>query len=484
MCVKNNSTPVKKCFTMRQDSCFQAALYNQQETNTVIQLISKHLFYMDRLAVFMMGFSSFLACIVYVFSKRFMQDDTISRHFLTNILKLLALSSVIFLANHLVVFLIAWFFFSRLMIKMMVHNPFWPAALAGGKQAQRTVNTVFFCLILGMCFLYGTTHCYSIHGIQGALYGITPHSSGAIFLTSLFLILSAIGQAGLWPFHRWVMDGLNTPTPVSALIHGFAISSGVFLLARFSPILEANPYSSDILFIFGTISVVLGCVLKMMQHDVKRMLACSTIEHMGFSVLLWGLGFGPLALGHLWCHGMVKVCAFLGSDSLGLEPRSQSINPSVASFCIAGLCGVFSCYLFIKFMPLFAMPLFGHSHRDLIVLTMVFMAGTDIALMVLGQNPLKRWPMALGVAGLMTLLWWLYQSVFQTILPVYPVMYPVLPLVYGIGFTLLTGLWVGTTYLRHKNNASWPHWILVFYVKLLNASQPNPDTITTQRTYL
>src|SRR5690606_4193206 len=117
-------------------------------------------------------------------------------------------------------------------------------------------------------------------------------------------------------------------------------------LVRFAPIFASSPRMLMTIFVLGFIAAVLGGVFKLMQNDVKRMLACSTMAQMGFMFMQCGLGLFPAAVTHLCWHGLFKANLFLCSQSAAKEKRIWRNQPTVTSFILALICGVFGSYLF------------------------------------------------------------------------------------------------------------------------------------------
>ena len=431
---------------------------------------------MDRLSIFIVAFVLFLAAIITGFSKKFMKGDALYDQFFQNLFKTSAFFTLANIADNLVLCLICWFLCHHFVIKAMTHNPRWPAAQASGKQAQQTFNLGFFFLVLSFFSMYCATDTWSIQNI------IVRMNSGqeASLLresASVFLVLAAMSHLAVWPFHRWVINGLNSPTPVVALIHGIVISGGIFLLVRFAPIYSDFSHISAILLIFGIISIVIGGGWKIIQHDVKRMVACSTIEHMGFALLLCGMGLQSMALGHVCCHGIVKVFAFLGSDSLALEARPPALTHNSATYGLGLFCGVFSISLFLIWPPLFC-----QGSARIIAGAMIFMASTDIVLLLLGNDSLKRLPLAIGISAIGVMVYRANLCFFDWIFPA-PVIQNKTMESLSFGVIAIIGLfWLASLFLRYRVTArQWPDWLLGVYVAMLNNSQPNPETITAQR---
>ncbi len=127
------------------------------------------------------------------------------------------------------------------------------------------------------------------------------------------LVLAAALKTATFPFHGWLTEVMEAPTPVSALLHAGIINAGGFLLIRTSELVQTMPGAMGALVIIGGFTALFGAVVMLTQSAVKTALAWSTVAQMGFMLLQCGLGLWPLALLHIVAHSMYKAHAFLGS---------------------------------------------------------------------------------------------------------------------------------------------------------------------------
>jgi NAD(P)H-quinone oxidoreductase subunit 5 len=112
----------------------------------------------------------------------------------------------------------------------------------------------------------------------------------ALSLGATFLVLGAMTKSAQFPMHSWLPDTMETPTPVSALMHAGIINAGGFLVIRLSPLISLSHLALDLLAVVGTLTAVIGSVIMLTQPTVKRALAYSTMAQMGFMMLQCGLG--------------------------------------------------------------------------------------------------------------------------------------------------------------------------------------------------
>ncbi|MEM9646277.1 MAG: proton-conducting transporter membrane subunit, partial [Planctomycetota bacterium] len=132
---------------------------------------------------------------------------------------------------------------------------------------------------------------------------------------SIFLVVGAMTKSAQFPFHSWLPMTLETPTPVSALMHAGIVNAGGFLIIRMSPMLVHAPLALNLLAVVGTVSVLLGLVVMSTQTSIKKALAYSTVAQMGFMMLQCGLGAFSAAMLHILAHSIYKAHAFLNSGT-------------------------------------------------------------------------------------------------------------------------------------------------------------------------
>jgi NADH:ubiquinone oxidoreductase subunit 5 (chain L)/Multisubunit Na+/H+ antiporter, MnhA subunit len=152
--------------------------------------------------------------------------------------------------------------------------------------------------------------------ITGTLSAVGSLSTPVVGVASILLLLAAMIQSALVPFHRWLLSSMTAPTPVSAFMHAGLVNAGGVLLARFAPVVFEIPAVMLGVVFVGGVSALLGQAWMLVQTDVKRQLGSSTVAQMGFMVLQGGLGFVPAAIAHLILHGFYKAYLFLASGSV------------------------------------------------------------------------------------------------------------------------------------------------------------------------
>lgn len=419
----------------------------------------------------------FMGTIVGIYASRYMQGDSHYYSFFAQ-LGLLILTVVLMVSSdNLILFLVLWGISNFLLVRLMIHKPQWRAAKNAGYLAAKVFGIAFVSLAVGFALLYLSTGQISIQTVL--------HSSNRnIFISNLaliFILLAAMSQSAIWPFHRWLLSSLNSSTPVSALMHAGLVNGGGFLLARFAPLYLLNSKLLTIIFILGIGTALTGTLWKLMQNDVKRMLACSTMGQMGFMFAQCGLGLFPAAIAHLYWHGLFKANLFLASPGAGAEKRlsTSGYPPSFKAITLAIVCGAFSAAAFSMVNHQFGLA----RDTTFILLAIWFIAATQFALPLLIHHPWKQLSITLLLTILMGTLYGFSFRMMESILASSDLMNPQpLNIFYLIGLIALFIIWFVMLF-RDKliSDDHLPRVLLKLYVKALNASQPHPSTITANR---
>jgi NADH-quinone oxidoreductase subunit L len=144
------------------------------------------------------------------------------------------------------------------------------------------------------------------------------------------LLVSAMAKSAQFLFHLWLPVTMDTPTPVSALMHAGIVNAGGFLLNRLAPLYTLTPDILHLTFLVGAVTLVLGAGMMLVQSDIKRTLGYSTMAQMGYMIMECGLGAFALAIFHLMAHGLFKATHFLNAGQVihkaRLEPRQPPIR--------------------------------------------------------------------------------------------------------------------------------------------------------------
>lgn len=432
--------------------------------------------HIDNLSLVMMGLVGFVAICVASFSSRYLKGDRKQKAFYGNLFAMVLSVFIMVSTDHLLLMLGSWAASNIFLIRLMLHKKEWNAAKQSSLLALKNFSLGFIFLSGAFLILYSVTGKTSIQETTGASIE-TPW----IITSALLILLAAMTQCALWPFHRWLTSSLNSPTPVSAIMHAGLVNGGGFLLSRFSPMLAEQSTVLSAFFIAGIVTAILGTLWKLMQSDIKRMLACSTMSQMGFMIAQCGLGLFPAAVAHLCWHGLFKAYLFLASGSAAQEKRLDlDYPPSFKDFLAALICGLVGAYLFTLASDknIFA----GDTTLFLIALALI--AGTQFALPIVRGTSAIKLPLAL-VATLVTgAVYGLSVHLIESTLTPLGMSHPQpLNVLHIFALVLLVAAWLSLLFARKPEEKALPDWILKTYVRMLNASQPHPKTVTAHRNH-
>ncbi len=433
---------------------------------------------LDGLAIIMMALIIYIGVCVIGFSSRYMKGDAKYRSFFIRLTLLIFSVMAMVCSDHLYWFLMSACFSNFLLVTLMVHKSKWKAAKASGILAAKNYLFSLSCMTLSFLLFYAATGTMRISAI------VTQHDLSVLIQFALLLLLiAAMSQSAIWPFHKWLLSSLNSPTPISAVMHAGLINGGGVILVRFAPLYLQYEYIMTIIFLIGFASALIGNLWKLMQSDVKRMLACSTMGQMGFTFFQCGLGLFPLAVGHLFWHGMFKAYLFLGSGSAAQEKQLETFSkPNPIIFLWALFCGAFGSVLFAYASN----QSWFSADSTLILMLMVLFSGTHLALSMLNEISLKRLSVTFFVTLIVAVLYGETAEFISFLLEPMGVMQPQsLNFFHIVAIAVLTVVWLSTIFMRGplKNNNRCFSWFLKAYVANLNFSQPHQETVTAHRNH-
>jgi NADH-quinone oxidoreductase subunit L len=175
-------------------------------------------------------------------------------------------------------------------------------------------------LILGMVFIYhafGSLDLVELADNAGSLAPEKLWEWGPATIACLLLFVGATGKSAQIPLHVWLPDAMEGPTPVSALIHAATmVTAGVYLVARLGPLYHVSETAMLVVAVTGTVTALMAGTIAIVQTDIKRVLAYSTVSQLGFMFLAAGVGAFGVAIFHLYTHAFFKALLFLGSGSV------------------------------------------------------------------------------------------------------------------------------------------------------------------------
>ena len=192
------------------------------------------------------------------------------------------------------------------------------AKAAAGMKAFITNRIGDAAFILGMFILFFTFGTLNIHELNVMAPAVMEAGwLGAVTLGTLMLFIGATGKSAQIPLYVWLPDAMAGPTPVSALIHAATmVTAGVYMIVRLNPLFIVAPNTMMVIAIIGAATAVLAATIGLTQHDIKKVLAYSTVSQLGYMFLAVGVGAFGAGMFHLMTHAFFKALMFLGSGSV------------------------------------------------------------------------------------------------------------------------------------------------------------------------
>jgi NAD(P)H-quinone oxidoreductase subunit 5 len=279
--------------------------------------------YADRLTAVMVCLVAFIGVIVVAYSRTYLEGDPGHKRFTGGLCLTLSAVLLIILSGNVCQFALAWLATSLGLNRLLLFYPKRPAAVVAARK-KFVVSRIGELCVLGAAILlykrFGTLD-------YATIFTAASHSPKHMDVVSILLVSAAMLKSAQCPLHGWLIEVMETPTPVSALLHAGIINAGGFLVLRFSELIAHSLPALDTLAILGGFTALFGSVVMLTQTSIKVSIAYSTIAQMGFMMLECGLGAFPAALLHIVAHSLYKAHAFLSSGSV-IDIARASWTPS------------------------------------------------------------------------------------------------------------------------------------------------------------
>lgn len=255
-----------------------------------------------------------IGTLIHIYSLAYMKHDRDQYRYFGGLNFFAAMMQVLVLANNYLLLFAGWEgvgLASYLLIGF--HYERWRAGVAAMK-AFLINRAGDAAMVLGILFVILRTGSARFETVNTLSSG---WSATDLTLVTALLLVGAMGKSAQFPLHIWLPDAMEGPTPVSALIHSATmVCAGVYLIARSSFLFAHSPELSIVIAIIGTVTAFLAATVALVENDIKRVLAYSTISQLGFMFVALGAGAYRAALFHLFTHAFFKSLLFLGSGSL------------------------------------------------------------------------------------------------------------------------------------------------------------------------
>ena len=279
-------------------------------------------FLIDPLSALMMVVVTSVSLMVHIYTIGYMSEDPGYQRFFSYISLFTFSMLMLVMANNMVQLFFGW---EAVGLVSYLLIGFWytkPTAIFANMKAflVNRVGDFGFVLGIGLLFAYaGTMHYGDIFKQASDLAKETLPGTSWMLVTvaCICLFIGAMGKSAQVPLHAWLPDSMEGPTPISALIHAATmVTAGIFMVARFSPIFELSDVALSFIIIIGAIGALFLGILGIIQTDIKRVVAYSTLSQLGYMTVALGASAYSVAIFHLMTHAFFKALLFLGAGSV------------------------------------------------------------------------------------------------------------------------------------------------------------------------
>ncbi|HET7310815.1 MAG TPA: NADH-quinone oxidoreductase subunit L [Mycobacteriales bacterium] len=263
--------------------------------------------------------------LIHIYSVGYMEHDPDRRRFFGELNLFVAAMLLLVLADNYLLLYVGW---EGVGLASYLLIGFWsykPSAAVAAKKAFVVNRVGDLGLSLAIMLMFTTFGSFAFADVFPAAQGAQRTTMTAV---GLLLLLGACGKSAQAPLQSWLLDAMEGPTPVSALIHAATmVTAGVYLVARSGAIYNVAPDARVAVEIVGAVTLVMGAIIGCAYDDIKKVLAASTMSQIGYMMLAVGLGPGVYAIGilHLLTHGFFKANMFLGAGSV-MHGMNDEVN--------------------------------------------------------------------------------------------------------------------------------------------------------------
>ena len=278
-----------------------------------------------------------LGTVIGAFSARYLEGEVGQRRYVGALAAVLAGVHLLLMADHWLLLIAAWASVGVALQHLLCFYPDRPFALLAAHK-KRIADRLADVMLLGAAALSwlqvgsGSLSALWVHIAQQGM-------SVPLQMSAVLLVLAVILRTALLPVHGWLIQVMEAPTPVSALLHAGVVNLGGFVIIRFAPMLEQATPARMLLLVFGLATAVLAGMVMLTRISIKVRLAWSTVAQMGFMLVECALGLYTLAALHLIGHSLYKAHAFLSASTAVRQTRLQVLrdasSPSIASLVLA-----------------------------------------------------------------------------------------------------------------------------------------------------
>ena len=301
----------------------------------------------DVVGALMLLLVAFVGWVIVRYSQPYLSGEHDERHYVRWLMATLAAVGVVVTTNHMLVLVLAWMATSMALHRLLTFFSERPAAVVAAHKKFIVGRAADLCM-LGAAGLFAVAF-QTLNIDQIRAHGVTSGMGAPLSQSAqagvLLVVMAALLKCAQLPFHGWLIQVMEAPTPVSALLHAGIVNLGGFVLIRFAPLVSEVPAAQALLVAAGTATALLGALVMTTRISVKVMLAWSTCAQMGFMLMQCGLGAWDMALLHLLAHSLYKAHAFLSAGGAvrratlaQMTPRTPA--PAAWSLALGAMAGL------------------------------------------------------------------------------------------------------------------------------------------------
>lgn len=279
-------------------------------------------FLVDSLTAMMMVVVTFVSLMVHIYTIGYMEEDEGYNRFFAYISLFTFSMLMLVMSNNLLQLFFGW---EAVGLVSYLLIGFWfnkPSAIFANMKAflVNRVGDFGFILGIGLIAAYaGTLNYGEIFAKSSELGALNFPGTGWMLITvvCICLFIGAMGKSAQFPLHVWLPDSMEGPTPISALIHAATmVTAGIFMVSRMSPLFELSDTALNFILVIGSITALFMGFLGIIQNDIKRVVAYSTLSQLGYMTVALGASAYSVAVFHLMTHAFFKALLFLGAGSV------------------------------------------------------------------------------------------------------------------------------------------------------------------------
>lgn len=279
-------------------------------------------FLIDSLTAMMMVVVTFVSLMVHIYTIGYMEEDDGYNRFFAYISLFTFSMLMLVMSNNLLQLFFGW---EAVGLVSYLLIGFWfnkPTAIFANMKAflVNRVGDFGFILGIGLIAAYtGTLNYSEIFAKSGELGALAFPGTDWLLITviCICLFIGAMGKSAQFPLHVWLPDSMEGPTPISALIHAATmVTAGIFMVSRMSPLFELSDTALNFILVIGAITALFMGFLGIIQNDIKRVVAYSTLSQLGYMTVALGASAYSVAVFHLMTHAFFKALLFLGAGSV------------------------------------------------------------------------------------------------------------------------------------------------------------------------